>query len=660
MTSLASMTTRGRSFVRAASVLVLLWCTTYAKSGQYLSHPPLRRAPPPSKRARAKGPAYFADAVKGSDENEGTEASPWQSVEHALSQLAAGDTLYLRAGTYYECVYCAAEGREDAPITIRSYPGEQAIVDGGIPEFSLMPEKAWEPVSGGGSDEFRSIRSYKNIRAAIGAFGDSMIGLQPYWHAIDLRSTSQLWDSKGKDNVKPVYCGPGTWYDRATGHIHVRLSHTQLANPEMTNYRGETDPRKLPLVIAPFAAVPLLIDQARHVRFQDLIIRGGGYNTVFIRNGVGVEFDNVTVYCGTYGLRARNTSGLRFHNSALYGCVPPWGFRTETSLMTYPGRPNRRDIARLGTHALLTAEGGMECSVYCLPFNRDWELSYSEFTDGHDGLYLAAVDGLKFHHNVVDKMQDDGLYLSPMYIYASGKMQIYQNYFSRCLTAIGFGGPLNTRDDIYIFRNVFDLRAGTNSGRPSKRNPMGGMATGQVIGDHGSPPWPTMKFYYNTFAVRGRTVVGTHTHPDRPRHVFNNIFFHFGGLLGPQVPPPGNGQADGNLYWAPGTDPKKAAAHFNRYRGSKNFGESKKTYAPGFTANSLAADPKFVRADVNPAVVNDYRVSKGSPAVDAGVDIPADWPDTMRDSDKDKPDIGALPLGAPAFEAGRTGSPGAK
>ena len=30
--------------------------------------------------------------------------------------------------------------------------------------------------------------------------------------------------------------------------------------------------------------------RAEHLRLQDLVIRGGGYNTVLIRYGVGVEF----------------------------------------------------------------------------------------------------------------------------------------------------------------------------------------------------------------------------------------------------------------------------------------------------------------------------------------------------------------------------------
>ena len=52
-------------------------------------------------------------------------------------------------------------GREREPITIASYPTEQAVIDGGFREFSLDPKKAWEPVPGT-TDEYRSTKAYPN------------------------------------------------------------------------------------------------------------------------------------------------------------------------------------------------------------------------------------------------------------------------------------------------------------------------------------------------------------------------------------------------------------------------------------------------------------------------------------------------------------------
>jgi hypothetical protein len=48
----------------------------------------------------------------------------------------------------------------------------------------------------------------------------------------------------------------------------------------------------------------------------------------------------------------------------------------------------------------------------------------------------------------------------------------------------------------------------------------------------------------------------------------------------------------------------------------------------------------------------DVRPQPKSPVIDAGVPVPRTWPDSLRGADKGKPDIGALPLGAPILDVG--------
>src|SRR5262245_6556818 len=129
-----------------------------------LSHPPLRPLPEPADRPRDRGPAYFVDAARGDDRKDGSEKAPWKTVNHALRQLSAGDTLYLRGGTYAENVYCAVAGTADKPITIRSFPGEQAVIDVGIPEFRADAASAWVAVEKGAPGEYRSAKAYRNVR----------------------------------------------------------------------------------------------------------------------------------------------------------------------------------------------------------------------------------------------------------------------------------------------------------------------------------------------------------------------------------------------------------------------------------------------------------------------------------------------------------------
>jgi hypothetical protein len=60
-----------------------------------------------------KGPGNFVDPARGDDKAPGTEAAPWRTLAAALPRLKAGDTLYLRGGTYRENVYCAVAGRKE-------------------------------------------------------------------------------------------------------------------------------------------------------------------------------------------------------------------------------------------------------------------------------------------------------------------------------------------------------------------------------------------------------------------------------------------------------------------------------------------------------------------------------------------------------------------
>jgi hypothetical protein len=627
----------------------------------YLSHPPLRTVRPAPDRPIEPGSVRFADAQRGDDADAGTEERPWRTLRHSLTQLKAGDTLCLREGVFHEHAQIALVGRKDAPITIRSYPGETAVIDGGFREFLESPADAWEPFADGAPDEYVSARAYPNERNVMGSFGDSMIGLNTYFHVMDLRASSELWDWEDWGNTKetdakPLYCGPGLWYNPENGRIHVRLSRTNIRG--ISNYRGTTDPREVPLLIAPFRSVPLMVNGARHVRFQDLTLRGGGYDTVVLDYGENIEFDCVTIWCGTYGMRTNRTGPLRFHRSALYGNIPPWLFRSDTSKRAYPGRPHR-DITRLNTHSNWVTEAGREFSVFATPVNDNWEISYSEFTDSSDGPYFGGV-GIRFHHNLVDNMQDDGLYLSPMYprhIYArsGADIHIYQNVFRQCLTTFAFGGPeKETADRIFIYRNLVDLTVPVPVSRPTAKEPQSGKSFGKLMGDHGSPPWPTTMIYHNTFILRGPLIgIGGHAHPERPRFIFNNILFHYDRVPEPQVPPPDQGKADGDLYWQPGADPEKGAALLSQYRASKEFQKSKEVYPPGFASRSIVADPRFIQPVMESSEPTDYRLQEGSPAVDAGADVPADWPDPLRGSDPGRPDIGALPLGAEPLKVGR-------
>ena len=74
--------------------------------------------------------ATYYVAPNGDDSNPGTIDRPWRTIRKAANTLVAGDTVYLRAGTYSEQVNFTRSGSSNSPITFEAYPGETPIVDG--------------------------------------------------------------------------------------------------------------------------------------------------------------------------------------------------------------------------------------------------------------------------------------------------------------------------------------------------------------------------------------------------------------------------------------------------------------------------------------------------------------------------------------------------
>ena len=196
-----------------------------------------------------------------------------------------------------------------------------------------------------------------------------MVPLHGYRSLTDFRDDSMLWDVTHKfDNEQGVYCGPGLWFNRETHRIHIRLAHTSLAGLGDRHYRGPTDPRKIPLSISgPFGADVLRINGVKHISIKDVALRGGsGSPLINIYGADNINFSGVTVFGGAPGMLVKATSNLRVVHSAFRGLSAPWSSRAS---MRYRGTPSYRIITQRNK-----------------PESANWEFSYNEFTDDHDGI----------------------------------------------------------------------------------------------------------------------------------------------------------------------------------------------------------------------------------------------------------------------------------
>jgi hypothetical protein len=672
-----------RRTVGWTSVAVLLSAASLSPAADtppvFRSHPPTRPLPAALDRPLSDGPKLFVDAARGDDANDGTARAPWKTLDHALRRLKPGDTLYLRGGTYHEKVILRRSGTAEAPITIASHPGELAIIDGGLSEFLDSPATAWKPLADGAEGEFVSARTYPHAderRAphqflpaswepmwgiederplALGHFADSLLPLHGYRTAADLRAGKELWPGKKEPRDSAVYGGPGLWFNRETGRIHIRLAHTKLEGLGDRAYRGETDPRKLPLVVAAgFGDEVVRITGVRHVRLQGLVVRGAtGSPLVHIYGAEKVELDHLSLYGGFPALLVNASKNVRVTHSSFRGLAAPW---TSRAHMKYRGTASYQVI--LQDHQ---------------PVNENIEFAWCEFTDGHDFAFLRFARNLRFHHNFVDNFNDDGLEVGPKL--RSHTLYIYQNRIGRCLLPLTQHeidkdeSPLDhdPKAGVFVYRNVFDLRGGTYSNPPTEADPKGTFLgrEGHVVADHGSPTYPVMRIYHNTF-LRHTPVfrdqylfaLGSQGLKQSERDVFNNIFVQTESV--PGVNFSGMKQAEnlregGNLIWGLKDGPAVKVDVFAKFRASPLFKESCKRYEPGWTTQDRLADPRFVRFSADENEAADLRLREDSPAVKTGQKLPAEWPDPLPQAEKEAPDIGALPRGVEPWGIGVDG-----
>lgn len=598
---------------------------------QWLSHRPMRPLPVASNRPiEERSAAYFLSPT-GRDSNSGTSAgSAWATLGRAAETLQPGDTLYAVGGHYWlesRHVFNRS-GTAEHPITIRTLPDQLAILDCGYREFFENPDTAWEPCpasQGGVEGEFWSTRTYplnRKSRVIAGNFGDSMVPLFRYASIFDLRSQNEfVFPELANNNYKDttgIYCGPGAMWNRATGRIHIRLAHTHIPQLSQTdylnhgpgfdhNYTGETDPRKLPLVLHRNTEIGF---RCSHIRIQDLVFQGQKRVEFGDRasGATGVDVDRVHVYAGPQPFGAVVGGSGRLTHCRFRGFDAPWSNRFADKNRTSHGQ-------------LVHLSGAAH------------EVAYCEFTDHHDGVAMTDSNlSVDFHHNLVENMNDDGLFLNPRH--PTRVVRIWQNLFTGAVSYLAFTGGgrgVVSPDDVgvYIYRNLFDLRRQTYGGPPRRDGAGNVFRSGLLTNEHSSSIRPNLFFYHNDIALPdGRQQdwfmarLGD-DYMEATFRVYNNILVQVIGRPSQNIRQIGSGTFESrkNIVWG------------------VRDGTSK------MRQGEIYAEPRFIRFTADWRDGADFHLQAGSPAIDAGFEIPAEWPDPLRPMDAGPPDVGAIPFG---------------
>lgn len=121
----------------------------------------------------ATGTTYYV-APGGHDGDAGGIGTPWATIQHAADTVQPGDTVLVRQGVYNEHVSITKSGTSAGYITLASYPGETAVVDGtglDIPDHMwglfTFDDVGWVIVEG---FEIRNYTTNKIADVPIGIF----------------------------------------------------------------------------------------------------------------------------------------------------------------------------------------------------------------------------------------------------------------------------------------------------------------------------------------------------------------------------------------------------------------------------------------------------------------------------------------------------------
>jgi hypothetical protein len=376
---------------------------------------------------------------------------------------------------------------------------------------------------------------------------------------------------------------------------------------------------------------------AEHIRVYDLVFRGARKSALNIEHSTNIEVDNVTCFGSDPAVNLQSCHNLKILNSNIRGIASPWSFRS--------GHKYR------GTAAYLLVARGDDSP------NREVEIANCELTDSHDGPFVGTIRGLKFHHNLVDNFNDDGVYLTAMTL--GGDVEIFQNRISRCLHAFAFFGEYPVGKGVAIYRNVIDLRAPVHYFQPRDANDerfVKGLpgqrfrfpSAGGLCGDHGGPIWEPIHFYQNTVVARDASFrnyygMGWGGHmKGTERAVRNNIFVQLEGWPGVNgIGASDELQTNTNLHFGlkgerPKLSSKVTVPADDLFKAPRLIGLN--------NSDSFSSWQKFANVEL----------AKESPAIDAGGSLPKDWNDPLRAEDGRDADIGALPKGVRMSAVGPT------
>lgn len=495
------------------------------------------------------------------------------TIQSAIDEAVAGDTVRLAPGIYHENVVFKRSGSADAPITLI---GPGAIIDGADPELQRASNSRWTPRTEGGvtyhvAESPFAGRAFPGVNTWISRTST------PSEHGCDRLIATYASLQGLKDGPR----GEGAYRDAF--RVHVRLAD------------GE-DPNQVGLSVGQAEAV-VDLDGFSHIRVQGVEVRNGGTSGIRL-GGEGNYADQLisdvivrNCWVGIASGGAGVASGVRISRVRILNGQPDaWEWHGGY-------------IHGVGTYEKARFDGPYQGVGLDLKNLEDGEIAGCLILGQWDGM---AVRGhrVRIHHNTIGYLIDDGIELeSP----SSSEIEFFNNHIYAAFTGISVTS--NSPGPIYIYRNVVETTRTQTAMNPATKNNGFGIKSGHDWAGRAE----NVKFYHNTFYSNSYNVWEKLNDPAPNRwrgyDFVNNVFFSHSPKANVVFRGAGPEDDGGDNHW-----------EANLYNIDMPHEEA------ALTERQL--DAWFVQAAPEG---RDLRLAEGAPGRNTASDYPAraGWPDTV-------------------------------
>jgi hypothetical protein len=348
---------------------------------------------------------FYVDSTAGNDTYNGTSiATAFKTLGKALSSItAAGTTVYVRKGTYYEGdLNLTKSGTTNNPITIRNFPGHKPIING--------TDKAFNPtwvIHDAVNNVYKTSSTAQPLHAYING-----VHMFHYLNLTDL--VNKTW---GQPN--------GFYHDGATFYVRFPVGTTPANNK----------------ITIPKYTTGITIDQQ---------------STVVIKGIEFCYFGNGPYPQGIYLNIAGNIiiDSCVFHHTHLgVGIKRNSDFNTVQHCSFNESPKDQFNWDAVKTGGVAYEAGGIGIYTSNLP-NKGNVFRYNTFKNMFDAMSPGSEDlagytsNMDIYDNVFDQVGDDGISLDGV----ATNIRVYNNIISNYLTGIS-AAPLSMGPS-YIFRNL--------------------------------------------------------------------------------------------------------------------------------------------------------------------------------------------------------------